>query len=68
MCTSTPGGCSFDNGVEIHILQKNLASSRAAREVEEDKWIIKLGSMSPNGKNAKLSNFGLLYKEIFNIV
>ena len=39
---TSPYGCSFDNGVEIHILQKNLASSRAARETEEDKWISKL--------------------------
>lgn len=58
-------GCNFDTDLQIHVLQKGVTGSRAAREAEEDKWILKLGCLSPNGLNAKLSDYGCLYKDLF---
>ena len=62
---NSPNGCSFENDLEIHVLQKNVRGSRCVREAEEDKWILKLGSLSPNGMNAKMSDYGCLYKSLF---
>ena len=58
-------GCDFDRDLQIHILQKNLTGSRVAREAVEDQWIMKLGTLSPSGLNAKLSEYGILYKALF---
>ena len=57
--------CNFNSDLRIHILQRNVTGPRCIREVEEDKWIMKLGTLSPLGMNAKLSDYGCLYKTLF---
>ena len=60
-----PSSCDFDRDLQIHILQKNVTGSRISRETEEDKWIMKLGTLAPSGLNAKLSEYGSLYQTLF---
>ena len=60
-----PNGCDFNKDLQIHILQKHLTGSRCVREAEEDKWMIKLGTLSPAGMNGKMSDYGCLYKALF---
>ena len=57
--------CNFNSDLRIHILQRNVTGPRCIREAEEDKWIMKLGTLSPLGMNAKLSDYGCLYKTLF---
>ena len=57
--------CNFESDLRIHILQKNVSGPRSTREAEEDKWIMKLGTLAPNGLNTKLSEYGVLYKALF---
>ena len=57
--------CNFETDLQIHILQKDVRGSRSVREAEEDKWILKLNTLSPNGMNAKTSDYGCLFSSLF---
>ena len=46
--------CNFDKDVKIHILQHGLPNNKDACEAEDDKWINKLDTKSPNGMNTAL--------------
>ena len=56
---------NFDKDLKIHILQHGLPNNKDACEAEEDKWIIKLITKSPNGMNTVLHDFGQFYKTLF---
>ena len=57
--------CDFERDLEVHILQKDLSGSRAILEAAEDKWILKLDTLAPNGMNVKLNEYGTTYKKLF---
>ena len=57
--------CNFDKDLKIRILQHGLPNNKDACEAEEDKWIIKLDTKSPNGMNTVLHDFGQFYKILF---
>ena len=57
--------CSFDNDLQVYILQRNVNGSRLTREAQEDRWIMRLNTLAPNGMNAKCSDYGTIYKIIF---
>ena len=50
--------CSFNRDLEIHVLQQGATGSQAMREMEEDKWILKLNTLEPMGMNMKLNEYG----------
>ena len=53
--------CIFHKDLKIHILQHELPNNKDACKAEEDKWIIKLDTKSPNGMNTVLHNFGQFF-------
>ncbi len=57
--------CIFNNNVKITILQFDLDGPRQLRKFYEDKWILKLDTVHPNGLNVKLNEYGLTYKDVF---
>ena len=57
--------CRFED-LEIFILEKDVTGSRHFREIQEDKWILRLDSLKPNGINAHLSSFGNTMKQLFD--
>ena len=59
-------GCSFDQDLEVHILQRNLTGSKMMREAQEDKWIGKLNTIVPNGLNKSYSELGKIKKLLFD--
>ena len=38
--------CNFERDLELHILEKDVIRSRAILEAYEDKWIIRLNTLS----------------------
>ena len=59
--------CNFDKDLKIHILQHGLPDSKDVCDAEEDKWIIKLDTKSPNGMNTVLHDFVQFYKTLFEL-
>lgn len=57
--------CDFEKDLEVHILQRDVGSSRSLLEAAEDKWIIRLNTLTPNGMNVKLNEYGSTYKKLF---
>ena len=57
--------CDFDRDLEVHILQRNISGSRAIMEAHEDRWILRLNTMSPNGLNSKFSEQGVIFNKLF---
>ena len=57
--------CDFDKDLRVSILQQNVVGSRTFRELQEDKWICKLQTISPNGMNMKLHDYGKTFQNIF---
>ena len=57
--------CEFDRDLEVHILEKDIVGNRSTLESREDRWILRLDTLSPNGLNSKLSEHGITYKKLF---
>ena len=57
--------CNFDRDLEVHILQCHLTGSKAIMEAHEDRWILRLNTMAPNGMNSKLNEQGVIYNKLF---
>ena len=58
-------GCDFERDLEVHVLQKMTCSSRALLEAAEDKWILRLKTMSPSGLNSRLNEYGIIHRKLF---
>ena len=58
--------CDFERDLEVHVLQKDIYGSRAMLESYEDRWIIRLNTLAPNGLNTKLSEHGSIFKKLFH--
>ena len=50
-------GHDFEKDIDVTILMSNLETA-AERELNEDKFICKLGTKSPNGLNVDVGNYG----------
>ena len=58
--------CIFDRDLEIYVLQKNVTGSRNFREQHEDKWILRLDTLQPNGMNVELNSYGRIHQKLFS--
>ena len=58
--------CEFERDLELHILQKNKTGFQAILEAEEDKWIIRLNTLAPNGMNGRLNEYGIMHRKLFS--
>lgn len=56
--------CSFDQDIKISVLEK-VNGSESLRRFKEDKWILRLDTLHPNGMNVHLSDLGIIYKSLF---
>ena len=57
-------GCDFSTDLEVSILE-HVKGGEATRLLKEDKWINRLGTLSPNGLNQKTSEFMTVHKSLF---
>ena len=57
--------CNFDRDLELHVLQRDAGDTRALLEAAEDKWVLRLQTISPNGMNKKLNEYGSTFKKLF---
>ena len=51
--------------MEISILE-HVTGTYGKLKRQEDKWINRLGSLSPSGMNLHTSDFGFIHKSLFN--
>ena len=59
-------GCDFDKDLRVTILEQHVTGSREIREFHEDKWILRLGTLAPNGMNKQVNTYGKIYQNLFN--
>ena len=59
-------GCDFERDLEVHVLQKMTCSSRAIMEAAEDKWILRLKTLSPSGLNSRYNEYGVIHRKLFS--
>ena len=57
--------CDFDRDLEVSILEKDVFGGRQVLEAREDNWIIKLQTLTPNGMNVKLGEYGTTFNKLF---
>ena len=57
--------CSFEDDLEVFVLEKNVVGSRASREMQEDKWIKRLGTLTPSGMNVSVNEYARTYSSLF---
>ena len=57
-------GCDFDKDLEVSVLEYVKGGS-ATRLLQEDKWIQRLNTMSPNGLNERTSEFCSIHHHLF---
>lgn len=58
--------CDFEKDLSVTILEQHVTGSREIREFHEDKWILRLGTLRPNGMNAHVNNYGKTYQNLFD--
>ena len=58
-------GCTLEEDMEISILE-HVTGTYGKLKRQEDKWINRLGTLSPSGMNLHTSDFGFIHKSLFN--
>ena len=56
--------CDFNKDLSISILEK-ISGSTTLREYHEEKWMIRLSSIVPQGLNSHYREYATLYKKLF---
>ena len=56
--------CDFSNDLKVTVLE-HVKGTEATRLYLEDKWITRLGTLSPNGLNTSKSEFASIHKSLF---
>ena len=57
--------CDFETDLEISVLEHFKKSILGKRFLLEDKWIVTMNTLAPNGMNEKLPDFGILHQRLF---
>ena len=58
--------CNFKRDLEVFVLENNISGSMASREMQEDKWIKRLGTLAPNGMNTSVNAYARTYSSLFD--
>ena len=57
--------CKIEKDLKVYIFQDNATGIREKREFMEDRWITRLNTKSPNGKNSNLKDFDKTFYSLF---
>lgn len=58
-------GCDFNKDLKVSILEK-VKGGKATLLRQEDKWIMRMDTVAPNGLNSAVSEFGTIHKALFS--